>query len=46
MSKINNRYSKEFKLAVVKRYLEGNGGYLTVAKEMNVKNDSQVAAWV
>lgn len=46
MSRINNKYSKEFKLAVVKRYLKGNGGYQTVADEMKVKNDSQVAAWV
>lgn len=46
MSKINNKYSKEFKLLVVKRYLQGNGGYQTVANEMGVKNDSQVTAWV
>ena len=45
MSKTNNKYSKEFKLVVVKRYLEGNGGYLTIAKGMNIKNDSQVADW-
>ncbi|WP_462433301.1 transposase [Fusobacterium sp. THCT1E1] len=43
---MNNRYSKEFKSAVAKRYLEENGGYLTVTKEMDVKNDSQVAAWI
>lgn len=46
MSKINAKYSKEFKLAVVKRYLKGNGGYQTIAREMNVKNDSQVFDWV
>ena len=46
MSKINTNYSKEFKLSVVKRYLDGIGGYGSVAKEMGVKSDTQVRSWV
>lgn len=42
----NNKYSKELKLSVVKRYLEGSGGYDTVAKELGIKNASQVYSWV
>ena len=42
-----SKYSFEFKLEVVKDYLNGEtGGYGTIAKKHGVKGDSQVENWV
>ncbi|NLY46310.1 MAG: transposase [Tissierella sp.] len=42
-----SKYSFEFKLKVVKEYLEGEtGGYKSIAKKHGVKSDSQVEDWV
>ncbi|MGL4998147.1 MAG: IS3 family transposase [Cetobacterium sp.] len=46
MSRINNKYSKEFKLEVVKKYLNGEEGSKTLAKKMGVRSNSQIKDWV
>ena len=40
------KYSFEFKLKVVKDYLEGKGGYKHLASSHGVKNERQVRNWV
>ena len=40
------KYSYEFKRKVVQAYLDGKGGYLTIAKQYNIPNDTQVVRWV
>ena len=46
MSRINNKYSKEFKLETVKKYLDGYCSLVSLTKEMNIKNKSQVKDWI
>ena len=41
-----SKYTKEFKLKVVKEYLKGNIGYPTLAKKYNVPKHEQVRRWV
>lgn len=45
MSK-NKKYSNEFKLMVVKEYLEGKGSYPYLAKKHNISNKSLPSKWV
>lgn len=45
MSK-NKKYSNEFKLMVVKEYLDGKGGYKQLTKKHNISTDKLVRAWV
>ena len=40
------KYSYEFKRKVVQAYLDGKGSYLTIAKQYNIPNDTQVVLWV
>lgn len=40
------KYNLEFKLKVVKEYLEGNIGYLSLAKKYNIKSESEIRRWV
>ena len=40
------KYNLEFKLKVVKEYLEGNIGYLSLAKKYNIKSESVIRRWV
>ena len=35
------KYNLEFKLKVVKEYLEGNIGYLSLAKKYNIKSTTK-----
>lgn len=40
-----SKYSKELKLSIVKRYLDGEGSTFTLAKEINTTNNA-VCNWV
>lgn len=40
-----NKYSKELKLSIVKRYLEGEGSTISLAKEINTAANI-VSSWV
>lgn len=46
MGRINNKYSKEFKLKVVKKYLEGNYSIQDLADEFGVSSKTQIYNWV
>lgn len=47
MSKrINNKYTKEFKLKAVKMYLDEGLSYNQVALKLNIKSKTQVMNWV
>ena len=40
-------YSKEFKLKVIKEYLEGtNGGYLKLCKKYDIPDTRTIRAWL
>ena len=41
-----SKYNLEFKLKVVKEYLEGNIGYLSLAEKYNIKSESEIRKWV
>lgn len=41
-----SKYNLEFKLKVVKEYLEGNIGYLSLAEKYNIKSESEIRRWV
>lgn len=40
------KYNLEFKLKVVKEYLEGKIGYASLAKKYNIKSEAEVIRWV
>ena len=40
------KYSDEFKLRVVKAYLEGSLGYSLLAKSFNIPSESPIKRWV
>lgn len=40
------KYSKEFKLKVVREYLQGHQGYLLLAKKYSIPSDTQILRWV
>lgn len=40
------KYDFAFKLAVVKAYINGEGGYVSLAKRFNIASDRTVAVWV
>lgn len=40
------KYSFEFKLKIVRKYLDGEGGYLYLAKKYEVSSDSQIKNWI
>ena len=40
------KYSFEFKRKVVQEYLDGKGGFQTIAKQHNIPSDTQVVRWV
>ncbi|MET1012911.1 MAG: transposase [Paenisporosarcina sp.] len=40
------KYSDEFKLKVVKEYLEGSLGYKPLARAFNISTESQIKRWV
>ncbi len=40
------KYNLEFKLKIVKEYLEGNIGYASLAKKYNIKSESELKRWV
>lgn len=47
MSKrINNNYTKEFKLKAVKMYLDEGVSYKQVASKLNIKSKTQFINWV
>ena len=42
----NQRYTREFKLTVIQRYLAGNTSYPVLAREYGVSNGSVIYQWV
>ena len=42
----NKTYSQEFKLEVVRAFLDGEGGYRELALKYGVRNSSQIRDWV
>ena len=40
------KYSTEFKYKLVKRYLEGNESYESLAKSFNIPDKYQIRVWV
>lgn len=46
MSRKNQVYTNELKLAVVQAYLRGEGSYQSVTDTYGIKNSSQVKDWV
>ena len=43
---MNKKYSEEFKLAVVKEYLEGNIGIRTFAKKYSLPSKNYITNWI
>ena len=41
-----SKYNLEFKLKVIKEYLEGNIGYPSLAKKYNINSESVIIRWV
>ena len=46
MSRKNNIYSNELKLEIVQAYLTGNESMQKIADQYEIRNVSQVKAWV
>lgn len=46
MVRINKKYSKNFKIKVVKKYLEGNTSLVEIAREFEIASKTQVYDWV
>ncbi|MCQ9626377.1 transposase [Cetobacterium somerae] len=46
MRRVNNRYSKEFKIEIVKKYLEGKYSTQDLAQEFGILSKTQVHNWV
>ncbi len=46
VSFLMSKYNLEFKLKVVKEYLEENIGYPSLAKKYNIKSEAEVRRWV
>lgn len=42
----NNKYSREFKLKVVKKYLEGNYSLQKIVDDFKIPSKTQVHAWL
>ncbi|MCH4176513.1 MAG: transposase, partial [Streptococcaceae bacterium] len=40
------KYDAEFKFQVVQAYIDGKGGYRTIAKRFGIPNKSLVEQWV
>ncbi|MFV0560028.1 MAG: transposase, partial [Enterococcus sp.] len=40
------KYSFEFKLKIVQKYFNGEGGYNYLAKKYGVKSESQIQKWI
>ncbi|WP_197089536.1 transposase [Bacillus sp. SA1-12] len=40
------KYSEEFKLKLVKEYLEGKLGYRLLAQKYNMKDSTRILRWV
>lgn len=46
MGRVNNKYSKEFKIKVIKKYLEGGYSTQDLAEEFGVASRTQIHNWV
>lgn len=46
MGRVNNKYSKEFKIKVVKKYLEGGYSTQDLADEFGILSKTQIHNWV
>ena len=46
MGRINKKYSKEFKMSVIKRYKEGNISFNGLAEEFGVASKTQIHVWI
>lgn len=40
------KYNAEFKINIVQKYLDGEGGYTYLAKKYGINNKSQIHRWV
>ena len=46
MGRINNKYSKDFKINLVKKYLEGGVSIQELADEFKIPSKTQIHNWV
>lgn len=46
MTRVNNRYTSEFKIQVVKKYLEGEMSIQEISDEFGIKSKTQVHNWI
>ncbi|MGE7997627.1 transposase [Lysinibacillus sp. NPDC093190] len=46
MSRTNKVYSTEFKVKVVRAYLNGEGSYRTLANQYGIRSSTQLKQWV
>lgn len=46
MGRVNNKYSKELKIKVVKRYLEGGLSIQDLADEFRIPSKTQIHNWI
>ena len=46
MGRINKKYSKEFKMSVIKKYKEGNISLNELAEEFGVPSKTQIQVWI
>ena len=46
MTRVNNRYTSDFKLKIVKKYLEGGVSIQEIAEEYNIPSKTQVHNWI
>lgn len=42
----NNNYSKEFKEDAVRRYLDGEGSYTQLARQLGIRDAKRLRTWV
>ncbi|WP_170140761.1 helix-turn-helix domain-containing protein [Oceanobacillus arenosus] len=40
------KYSEEFKMKIVTEYLQGNFGYVSLAKKYNISSTNRIYEWV
>lgn len=46
MTRVNNKYTSDFKIQVVKKYLEGGFSIQEICDEFGIKSKTQVHNWV
>lgn len=46
MGRVNNKYTREFKISVVKKYLEGGVSTQELADEFGIPSKTQIHNWI